>query len=131
MKEDLIKKYVRDLNGLLNEVELMDDVGAYRWSGKKEEMVIFIFGRLFRFFKFDSLLMGHEPSEGGLDGTAWTQEDGKVEETKIEFEVFSKNFERHGHDKSQRCVVVCWEDDWENPPDNLEVIELKQFWEKT
>lgn len=129
MQKEIIRKYVKDLRGLLKEVELMDDVGEYSWKGKKEEMVIFLFGRVFRFLRFDSLFIGHEPHEKSFDATAFTQENGEVKETIIEFEVYSSTFKKE-HDLSQHVLIVCWEDDWKRYPKNIEMLELKQFWER-
>ena len=43
---------------------------------------------------------------------------------KIEFELESRNFLRHGHDPSKCDIIVCWEHNWPECP--LEVIELKK-----
>jgi len=43
---------------------------------------------------------------------------------KIEFELESRNFLRHGHDPNGCDIVVCWEHNWPECP--LEVIELKK-----
>ena len=78
---------------------------------------------------FDSLLIGHEPREKDFDAVAWTQEDERARETLIEFEVYSKNFEREGHRTKKHVLVICWEDDWKDRPENIDILELKQFWE--
>ena len=43
---------------------------------------------------------------------------------KIEFELESRNFLRHGHDPAKCDIIVCWEHNWPECP--LEVIELKK-----
>jgi hypothetical protein len=43
---------------------------------------------------------------------------------KIEFELESRNFLRHGHDPNGCDIIVCWEHNWPECP--LEVIELKK-----
>ncbi|HET8889642.1 MAG TPA: hypothetical protein VFQ41_12120 [Candidatus Angelobacter sp.] len=43
---------------------------------------------------------------------------------KIEFELESRNFLRHGHDPNGCDIIVCWEHNWQECP--LEVIELKK-----
>jgi len=49
MKEGVIKKYVKDLKGLLNEIEEIGfEPKAYK-GFPNEKMVIFLFGRLFSF----------------------------------------------------------------------------------
>jgi len=47
----------------------------------------------------------------------------------IEFEHKSKNFIPHRHLKelrSRKCTIVCWEDNWQNPPANISVISLSR-----
>lgn len=131
MKEDVIKKYIKDLDGLLGEVKQWEkkpmwDVYHER-AGIYHDAVIFIFGRLFQFFNFKSVFFG-PPS--GLDAVVeWNNQIFD-----LEFEVFSKTFKRdHLQDikKDEKILIVCWKDNWENPPDNIEIIELKQFLEKT
>jgi hypothetical protein len=129
MKDEIIKKYVKDLDGLLKEVTLMEEVNAYNWQGKKEEMVIFLFGRLFRFLKFDSVTIGHDPHEKSFDAIAYTQESEEVRKIIIEFEVWSSNFKwEHETEPNQRVLIVCWEDDWKECPSNLEVFDLEPLW---
>ncbi len=44
----------------------------------------------------------------------------------IEFEFVSSHFGRQkGHDPAKCDIIVCWEHDWKNHPENIEVIELK------
>ena len=45
----------------------------------------------------------------------------------FEFEYRSSNFKTHGHDASMVDYLVCWEHDWTNCPEELEVWELKQI----
>jgi len=54
MNESFFKYLVGDL--LQEEI-----VKKHSWNGKKEEIAIFVFGRLLGFFNFDGLLMGHDP----------------------------------------------------------------------
>jgi hypothetical protein len=125
VKEEIIRKYVEDLDGLLEEVAEMDTYKEEHWE---ENMLIFIFGRLFRFFSFSDIHISHD-TKGDLDATGYLESDESVE---IEFEVFSESF-RKDHlnhiKKDEKVLVVCWEDNWENPPDNIDIIELKHFWE--
>lgn len=55
---------------------------------------------------------------------------GQWEEVNIEFEFKSSDFVRHGHVKSMengaKCdMIVCWDNDWDKCPSDIEVIELK------
>jgi hypothetical protein len=48
---------------------------------------------------------------------------------RIEFEYKSKSFITHGHLDElgrRKCTVVCWEDNWQNPPRNISVISLSR-----
>lgn len=49
----------------------------------------------------------------------------------IEFEYKSKNFLIHKHDKDEEykrngCTIVCWEDNWQNPPRKISIICLSK-----
>jgi len=45
---------------------------------------------------------------------------------RIEFEFESKNFWEHGHAISGCDVIVCWRHNWEECPENIEVVELSR-----
>jgi hypothetical protein len=66
MKEEAVKKYVRDLDGMLREIEEWDDPEVYKMT---HDMVIFLFGRIFRFLNFETILIGHDV-RGDLDAVA-------------------------------------------------------------
>jgi hypothetical protein len=57
-------------------------------------------------------------------------EPGRWQLELIEFEYLSRNFLTHGHDPAGCDVIVCWEHNWPECPENLEVIELKKELEK-
>jgi hypothetical protein len=42
----------------------------------------------------------------------------------IEFEFESRNFRDHGHPSTGCDVIVCWRHNWEECPENIEVVEL-------
>src|SRR5947199_4898322 len=48
----------------------------------------------------------------------------------VEFEYLSSSFGRQNHDPKECDMIVCWEDDWENRPKELEVLELKVLLQK-
>ena len=123
-KTDIVKKYVRDLNGLLEEMSLVQAIPAVRID---EKAVIFLFGRIFRFLNFDDVTVGHEKA-GDLDAWAWNEREQR--DTIIEFEATSRNFKVHKHDPNKCNLIVCWEHNWKECPNNIDVLELKQFWEK-
>ncbi|MBX5321352.1 MAG: hypothetical protein QHH12_04995 [Candidatus Bathyarchaeota archaeon] len=69
MKENSIKKYVKDLDRLLTEVKLWEKKPVWDVYHPKEiqpyhDALIFIFGRLFNLFDFNSIFFG---PRGGLD----------------------------------------------------------------
>jgi len=47
----------------------------------------------------------------------------------IEFEYDSKNFITHNHLKElgcRKCTVVCWDDNWQKPPNRVSIISLSK-----
>ena len=128
MKGEVTKKYVKDLEGLLKEVDEVGDVFRALRVFPNEKMVIFLFGCLYRYFKFvGAMELGHE-EKGDLDG--WVYHESNPQEPLIaELEAFSSNFKRHGHDEKRCNLIICWEHDWKECPDNIDVLELKHFWE--
>jgi len=44
----------------------------------------------------------------------------------VEFELFSSDFQAHGHDPKKCDIIICWKDDWKSKPRNLRVIELRK-----
>ena len=123
MMKDVIRKYVRNLHGLLEEMSLVQAIPAVKID---EKAVIFLFGRIFRFLNFDDVTVGHEKA-GDLDAWAWNKR--KQRDTIIEFEATSRNFKVHKHDPNKCNLIVCWENNWKECPRNIDVLELKQFWE--
>jgi hypothetical protein len=83
--------------------------------------VIFLFGALAEQMGFLVLrIQGQYP-----DGEAFrVVAEGRLQRVKIEFELESRNFLRHGHDPAKADLIVCWENNWPECP--LEVIELKK-----
>ena len=123
MKEEVIKKYVKDVDALLKEVDEVGDVFLEWRKFPTHNMVIFLFGCLYRHFNFQEILIGHEKA-GDLDALAFLNNEGVI----IEFEAYSSNFGKQGHDKSKCNLIVCWKHDWKECPDSIDVLELKHFW---
>lgn len=46
------------------------------------------------------------------------------EPIRIEFELESKNFALHKHEAKDCDMIVCWEHNWVDKPEHLEVVEL-------
>lgn len=129
MKTNVIEKYVKDLDGLLKEVKesekKLGDVYADRMY-HVESAVIFVFGTIFKFFNFSSIMFG---AQTGIDAAV----DCNNEILDLEFATYSSNVKkRHIKDirKDKRFLIVCWEHNWKECPSNIDVLELKQFWEK-
>jgi len=54
--------------------------------------------------------------------------DENGERKSIEFELFSKSFLQHQHPISECDYIVCWEDNWKDPPEEVasKIISLKE-----
>ncbi len=50
--------------------------------------------------------------------------NNRWEEVRIEFEFDSKSFKAHDHDPNRADMIVCWNHNWKNCPEHIEVIEL-------
>jgi len=53
-------------------------------------------------------------------------ENGEVK--RIEFELFSKTFQQHNHPINECDYIICWEDNWKDPPEEAasKIIVLKE-----
>ena len=51
---------------------------------------------------------------------------GTYQTVRIEFEYESRNFRNHGHRPDGCDIIVCWVHNWEECPENLEVIALSE-----
>ena len=131
MKEEVIKKYIKDLDGLLREVKQWEkkpimDIYYPKEYPPYHESLIFVFGRLFNYFNFNAIMFG-PPRD--LDAVVrW-----KNQTIYLEFKVRSREFKGDklkDIKKDEKVLVVCWEDNWENPPSNIDIIELGQFFKE-
>jgi len=132
MKDEIIKKYVKDLDGLLKE---MDNFILETTLKIGESAVVFFFGRIFRYLNFDGLVIGHEKaSENKLDAWAWQNKNKKG--IFVEFESRSKHFKKHirnGDVKPEdykNTLIVCWDDNWQERPSEIDVLELEPLWKQ-
>jgi len=129
MEEKTVKKYVKDMDGLLEKVKELGDEFTLLRIFPNEKMVIFLFGCLFRYFKFKGAIeLGHE-EKGDLDSYIY-HEDNLQEPLITEFGAFSSNFKKHGHNEKRCNLIVCWKHDWGDCPSTIDVLELKHFGEK-
>lgn len=123
MKEEVIKKYVKDLDGLLNDLDgIVSEI--FIAQGVSENMVIFLFGTIFKHLNIEDIMIKDE-KKGELD--AWAEL--KNDEIVIEFQVRSRDFLKDKHNPNKCDLIVCWKHNWKECPDNIDVIELKHFWE--
>jgi HNH endonuclease len=49
---------------------------------------------------------------------------GRWQRVLLEFEYESRNFREHGHPSTECDVIVCWRHNWDECPENIEVVEL-------
>jgi HNH endonuclease len=55
---------------------------------------------------------------------------GQWQDQNVEVEMYSRNFARHKHDAKRCDVIVCWEHNWPECPEWIEVVELKKVVEE-
>jgi hypothetical protein len=92
-----------------------------------ESGVVFLWGMMARSVGFAVMRMQTEFP----DCVAMREvEDGKWQMENVELEFQSRNFLLHGHDANACGVIVCWEHNWPECPEHIEVIELKSELEK-
>ena len=53
--------------------------------------------------------------------------NGRWEEVRIEFEFNSMSFAHHKHDPYGVDIIVCWNHNWKDCPEHIEVIELSSM----
>lgn len=94
-------------------------------QGVSETMVIFLFGTIYRYLNMEDIMIKDERRRE-LD--AWAEL--KNAEITIEFQVRSKDFLKDKHDPNKCDLIVCWDDNWKDPPAKIDIFELKYFWEK-
>jgi len=64
--------------------------------------------------------------QGFPDCIAYQKVGGREKRIRIEFEYKARNFKTHRHSASKCDWVVCWENNWADPPRNLRIIELRR-----
>jgi hypothetical protein len=88
-----------------------------------EAGVVLLFSKV-----MDDLGIVYESSPiSGFDMVGRMKTEQGFELKHFEFEYRSSNFKTHGHDASMIDYLVCWEDDWADRPERLEVLELRQI----
>ena len=89
-----------------------------------EQGVVYLFGVLHDTFDFkiESIQTGFPDCIARRKIT-----DEKWEELKIEFEFKSKSFKEHKHDPDETDMIICWEHNWDDCPEDIEVVELQSM----
>jgi len=89
------------------------------YSPINEQGVVFLFGKVSRDLKIEI----EEIQQGFPDAIGRVKTSrGWVKRT-IEFEFKSSNYD---HLPKKCDIIICWEDDWQERPKEIEVIELKR-----
>jgi len=98
------------------------DFWGLRHEPVNEQGVVFLFGMVARELGY----LVEAVQTGDPDCEAKRQiGPGKWQRVRIEFEYESRNFRDHGYQAGGRDIVVCWRHNWQDCPQNLEVIELR------
>jgi hypothetical protein len=97
------------------------DFRGLRHEPVNEQGVVFLFGMVARELGY----MVEAIQTGFPDCEAKRQiSPRKWQRVRIEFEFESRNFRDHGHSVSGCDVIVCWQHNWPECPENIEVLEL-------
>jgi hypothetical protein len=131
MTDEIIKKYVKDLDGLLEELRNASFVVQPQMV-VGEHAVILLFGMIFKYLKFKDISIGHlKDLENKLDASALLEDD---EELLIEFESRSnhakKDIKKVKPEDYSKTLIVCWNDNWRTRPSEIEVFALEPLWKQ-
>jgi hypothetical protein len=97
------------------------DFRGLRHEPVNEQGVVFLFGMVAK--KLGYLVEAIQ--RGFPDCEAKHQiAPGRWQRVRIEFEFESRNFRDHEHPASGCDVIVCWRHNWDDCPENIEVVEL-------
>ena len=96
--------------------------GNMRYAPENELGVVFLFASLAKKWRLqiDSIQSGFP------DCLAYQKVQGKEKRVRIEFEFQAKNFKIHRHDPKGCDWLVCWENNWPDAPEGLEIVELRR-----
>jgi hypothetical protein len=99
------------------------DFPGLTYAPINEQGVVLLFGKL-----CDELGFSVEAIHQGFPDAEvidYRANPSRGKRKKIEFEYASSNFLRQKHNSADCDIIVCWEDDWRNRSNELEVIELR------
>lgn len=99
------------------------DFRGLRHAPVNENGVVFLFGMVARElgYSVEAIQIGFPDCEAKRQLAP-----GKWQRVRIEFEFESRNFVEHGHDPGGCDVLVCWNHNWPDAPESLEVVELRE-----
>lgn len=92
------------------------------YAPQNELGVVFLFSHLAKKWR----LRIEEIKSSYPDCIAYQKIRGKEKRIRIEFEYKSKNFKGHRHDPNKCDWIVCWEHNWPDAPQNIEIKELRR-----
>lgn len=86
--------------------------------------IVYLFGVLHDTFDFKI-----ESVQAGFPDCVARRQIGKDrwEELRIEFEYSSKSFRTHNHKPEAVDIIICWNHNWPDCPEHIEVIELSSL----
>jgi HNH endonuclease len=100
---------------------------ALLFAPTNEAGVLYLFGMVARQL---GLVMLHAQAGYPDCQAARLVEGGKWQLVNVELEFQSRNFLLHQHDPRLCDVIVCWEHNWAECPEEIEVIELRTVLER-
>jgi len=101
--------------------DLIENFREFVYEPSREQEVVALFFRILP--KLDIPICIEEVRGAFPDCLAYKETDNGFEEFNIEFELFSQNFLKHGHEEEECDLIVCWEDNCDNC--SVETLELK------
>lgn len=103
------------------------DFRGLRHEPVNESGVVFLFGMVAKELGYyvEAIQAGYPDCEAKRQIAS-----GKWQRVRIEFEFESRNFRDHGHPPDGCDVIVCWHHNWDECPQQLEVVELKRIIQK-
>lgn len=97
-----------------------------RYAPQNELGVVFLFSHLAKKLGIKSI---DEIRPQFPDCIAHKKVGGRERKIRIEFEFKSKNFKTQRHPIKGCDMIVCWEHNWPDSPKNIEIVELRKFFD--
>ena len=98
------------------------DHGPLQYAPLNELGVVFLFSSVAPRFR----LRVERIQAAYPDCVAYQKTGFGEKRVRIEFEYRSSSFRAHKHDAKNCDWIVCWEHDWPDVPDNIQVVELRR-----